>query len=149
MAINVGAALAAGVGAGGSIMTSGLNYLFNRKLAKYQYELDQQAIDRQNAYNSPVQQMARYKEAGLNPNMIYGSGGSAGNQTEVARFDAPRVNFENPLQGAISTYFDARLKTAQEEHLIQRAYHDSLEVVFRVPLRIRALPSLSGTLLAE
>lgn len=113
--------MAAGVSAGGSIFTSGLNYLFNRKLAKYQYELDQQAIDRQNAYNSPVQQMARYKEAGLNPNMIYGSGGSAGNQTEVARFDAPRVNFENPLQGAISTYFDARLKTAQEEHLIQQA----------------------------
>lgn len=117
-----GAAIgAAAASAGGSIITSGLNYLFNRKLAKYQYELDQQAIDRQNAYNSPIQQMARYKEAGLNPNMIYGSGGSAGNQTEVPRFDAPRVNFENPLQGAISTYFDARLKTAQQDNLEQQA----------------------------
>lgn len=112
---------AAAISGGGSILTSGLNYLFNRKLAKYQYELDQQAIDRQNAYNSPVQQMARYKEAGLNPNMIYGSGGSAGNQTEVPRFDAPRVNFENPLQGAISTYFDARLKTAQQEDIEAQA----------------------------
>lgn len=118
----VSAALgAAGVSAGGSIITSGLNYFFNRKLAKYQYELDQQAIDRQNAYNSPIQQMARYKEAGLNPNMIYGSGGSAGNQTEVPRFHAPRVNFENPLQGAISTYFDARLKTAQQEDIEAQA----------------------------
>lgn len=112
---------AAAISGGGSILTSGLNYMFNRKLAKYQYELDQQAIDRQNAYNSPIQQMARYKEAGLNPNMIYGSGGSAGNQTEIARFDAPRVNFDNPLQGALSSYFDARLKTAQEEHLKQQA----------------------------
>lgn len=112
---------AAAITGGGSILTSGLNYMFNRKLAKYQYELDQQAIDRQNAYNSPIQQMARYKEAGLNPNMIYGSGGSAGNQSEVPRFDAPRVNFENPLQGALSTYFDARLKTAQEEDLKQQA----------------------------
>lgn len=121
LSAGAGAAIAAGVSGGGSILTSGLNYLFNRKLAKYQYELDQQAIDRQNAYNSPIQQMARYKEAGLNPNMIYGSGGSAGNQSEIPHFDAPRVNFENPLQGALSTYFDARLKTAQEEHLKQQA----------------------------
>ncbi|MBQ3410774.1 MAG: hypothetical protein IJH30_03380, partial [Bacillus sp. (in: Bacteria)] len=28
--------------------------------------------ERENAYNSPIQQMQRYREAGLNPNLIYG-----------------------------------------------------------------------------
>lgn len=32
--------------------------------------------DYENWYNSPAQQMARYKEAGLNPNLIYGNAGN-------------------------------------------------------------------------
>lgn len=33
--------------------------------------------NRMNAYNSPVEQMKRYKEAGLNPNLIYGQTNTA------------------------------------------------------------------------
>lgn len=36
---------------------------WNRQLAMLEY---------QNAYNTPAEQMKRYKEAGLNPNLIYG-----------------------------------------------------------------------------
>ena len=34
-----------------------------------------------NDYNSPVSQMERLKLAGLNPNLVYGSGSVAGNTT--------------------------------------------------------------------
>lgn len=33
--------------------------------------------DRMNKYNSPQQQMQRLREAGLNPNLVYGSGGAS------------------------------------------------------------------------
>ncbi len=36
--------------------------------------------NRTNEYNSPVQQMARWKEAGLNPNLMYGQGSSGNAQ---------------------------------------------------------------------
>jgi len=41
----------------------------NANLKNRQWAL--QDWNRQNAYNSPLQQMQRYKEAGLNPNLIY------------------------------------------------------------------------------
>ena len=34
-----------------------------------------------NDYNHPIQQMERLKAAGLNPNLVYGSGSVAGNTT--------------------------------------------------------------------
>ncbi|MBQ3410779.1 MAG: hypothetical protein IJH30_03405, partial [Bacillus sp. (in: Bacteria)] len=42
------------------------------ELAKYQNEWNLAQWERENAYNSPIQQMQRYREAGLNPNLIYG-----------------------------------------------------------------------------
>lgn len=49
-----------------------------RKFAREQY--DRQRQDNladwtmQNEYNSPTSQMARLREAGLNPNLVYGNG---------------------------------------------------------------------------
>lgn len=42
------------------------------ELAKYQNEWNLAQWERENSYNSPIQQMQRYREAGLNPNLIYG-----------------------------------------------------------------------------
>lgn len=51
----------------------------------------------QNEYNSPANQMKRYKAAGLNPNLIYGSGSaSAGNATPVRSSEAPAWNPKAP-----------------------------------------------------
>jgi len=50
----------------------------NRKFAEKQsdlaYQRDLEHYRRQNRYNSPKQQMARLKKAGLNPNLVYGDG---------------------------------------------------------------------------
>lgn len=48
-------------------------------------------MDQMNAYNSPVQQMARYGQAGLNPNLIYSQGG-AGLQSSPAQFVSPEID---------------------------------------------------------
>jgi hypothetical protein len=53
---------------------------------------------RQNQYNSPVQQMARLKEAGLNPALMYGKSGGTGqatsppSKTEMATGVVPDLN---------------------------------------------------------
>lgn len=40
------------------------------------YVLTNQLMDKQNEYNKPINQMARLREAGLNPNLVYGDGGA-------------------------------------------------------------------------
>jgi len=45
----------------------------SRRVMAQQREWAQSDWDKVNAYNSPTQQMERYKEAGLNPNLIYGN----------------------------------------------------------------------------
>ena len=44
----------------------------NKGLAMWDAMFQRQMIKEQNEYNSPAAQMARYKEAGLNPNLILG-----------------------------------------------------------------------------
>lgn len=88
------------IGAAGSLLGSGFNAISqsntnrqNWKLAQYQAEqnrilqgnansFNERMISQQNEYNSPSAQMARMKEAGLNPNLMYGQG-TVGNQTSA------------------------------------------------------------------
>ena len=51
-------------------------------------------LDYQNWYNSPAQQMYRFKQAGLNPNLIYGQG-NAGNWS-----GSPPASFADYQSGA-------------------------------------------------
>lgn len=46
----------------------------NIELAKYQNEWNLQQWNRENAYNTPAEQMKRLRQAGLNPNLAYGHG---------------------------------------------------------------------------
>lgn len=59
---------------------------FNAHQAELAYEREKELINAQNEYNSPVNQMARYAEAGLNPNVIYGQI-NPGNQSGVASYE--------------------------------------------------------------
>lgn len=55
----------------------------NMRLAKYQNEWNLEQWNRENEYNSPIRQMERLKAAGLNPNLVYGSGASAGSASSI------------------------------------------------------------------
>lgn len=54
------------------------NYL-NQVNANYEFDRNYWMWQEQNSYNHPLQQMQRYAEAGLNPRLVYGSSGNAGN----------------------------------------------------------------------
>ena len=94
----------------------------NQKLAEYQYSKDLEMWNKANAYNSPSAQMERYKAAGLNPNLIYGSGASAGNTaTSLPKYQAPTVRYDYEpwanLGAALSQYADLELRSAQIDNL--------------------------------
>lgn len=62
----------------------------NRDLAEYAYQQDLAQWNRQNEYNTPTAQMERLKEAGLNPNLMYGQG-NTGNASSSPSYNAPRM----------------------------------------------------------
>lgn len=67
--------------------------LANMELAKYQAQVNE---DFYNKYSSPEAMMRQYREAGLNPNLVYGSAGAG--QSNVPSFSAPHV--ERGMTGA-------------------------------------------------
>lgn len=85
----------------------------NRKLAQFQADANQQNIDAQNAYNSPKAQMARFQEANLNPNLIYGQG-TPGNQASAAQYpDIKPANYQEVGANLSTTFNQASLMQAQ------------------------------------
>lgn len=72
----------------------------NWRMANFQYEKNLEQWYRENQYNSPDEQMRRLKNAGLNPNLVYGTGAVSGNTTtQGPRFQAPDVEYNyEPFQ---------------------------------------------------
>ena len=60
---------------------------WNLNLAKLQNQWNIDQWNRENAYNSPAAQMARYKAAGLNPDLIYGQQNLAAASPEMTSGD--------------------------------------------------------------
>lgn len=90
----------------------------NVQLSKEAREWDLEMWNRQNQYNLPANQIKRLRDAGLNPNLAYGSGSVAGNVTSSApRSNVPRVentmnnlNILNSAVSALSAYNDTVVK---------------------------------------
>lgn len=64
----------------------------NMRLAKYQYDAQKQMYDKANLYNTPAEQMARFKSAGLNPNLIYGQGSSGNSPNVLPQYHSPDIS---------------------------------------------------------
>jgi hypothetical protein len=128
-----GAAIAAKLGTGISALSGaaqvGGQLQQNRKANAFSREMYEKTRadnikfwDMQNEYNSPQKQMQRLQSAGLNPNMIYQSGGgtqAAGSiqtpDVQGGQFRAPDFSqISNPVQG----YFDTKIKQAQYDNLL-------------------------------
>lgn len=62
----------------------------NKSEAELAYQRSIEEWNRQNLYNSPEAQMARFKAAGLNPNLIYGQG-NAGNASSPPSYQPANV----------------------------------------------------------
>lgn len=108
-----GAVVGSAISAGGSLLGSGISSLAGLSklqskrwrrdqdwLAGRQYDLWKQQFDYESNYNSPLAQMQRLREAGLNPNLMYGEGNSAtGNvaMSPVSGGSAPAVGFNSDV----------------------------------------------------
>lgn len=95
----------------------------NASEAEKAYQRSQEAVNQQNAYNTPAMQMQRLKDAGLNPNLAYGMG-TVGNQTSIPEYNAPRMSQQYdtnfPLLQAIGEFSDFRMKNAQVNNLTEQ-----------------------------
>ena len=87
----------------------------NKQLEAQRRKYDQEQWERQNRYNHPIEQMARLKQAGLNPNMIYGSspGSAVGNAGAIPAGQAPEYSLTNPVTGFMNT----KVQQAQTNNL--------------------------------
>lgn len=76
----------------------------------------------QNLYNSPAAQMQRLKEAGLNPNLVYGNGATAEGgqirQSNTPNYNpqAPQIDLA-PVGNSLMQMYDAQVKQATYDNL--------------------------------
>lgn len=101
----------------------------NWRMANFQYEKNLEQWYRENQYNAPDEQMRRLRNAGLNPNLVYGTGSVSGNTTtQGPRFQAPDVEYNyEPFQmqadgimKAVDFASTQELKSAQSAEISER-----------------------------
>ena len=95
---------------------------YNKELAQYRYSKDLEMWERANLYNSPTKQMERLKEAGINPNLVFG-----GNNPNMQAATLPQYNEAAPdfskrkspmvALAALQGFQDAVLKAAQIDNV--------------------------------
>lgn len=122
------AAITAGAGLLGQGINAWATSANNRKMRNYNWRMYQQErqdalsdYHMQNEYNSPKNQMLRFKEAGLNPNLIYGQTNDGGvvrsNSADSFHPEAPQVDLQGITRDSLSAYYDTALKAAQTDNL--------------------------------
>lgn len=96
---------------------------FNREMYARQIEDNERQWQMQNEYNHPSAQMARLRESGLNPNLVYGHGADATAQSisnaspGTWNPKAPEIDLGRMAEGGLSTYYDVQLKQAQTDNV--------------------------------
>jgi len=96
---------------------------FNREMADYNYSKELDMYNKANEYNTPANQMKRFEEAGLNPNLIYGQGSPGLAQASMPKYQDVKGTFGLPglnpssLATTINAYQDFRIKSQQVDLL--------------------------------
>lgn len=130
----LGGIIGAGASLLGNLFNLGGNKRNNQRQANYNLELyERQRADaladweRNNAYNSPAQQMQRFKEAGLNPNLIYGQMQNAqpirSVDAKAPDFVAPRID-TSQIGDLVSNYYNIKqqdLAIKQQQKALEMA----------------------------
>lgn len=78
----------------------------NKQNRRFQREM----WDKTNAYNTPLAQRQRMEQAGLNPNLMYGTGTIANTAQNQNLPDATPPDFTSALAGTLGAYQDIRNK---------------------------------------
>lgn len=154
--------LAAGITAAGNLASQGVNAFaqgkMNKKTRKWNEKMyAQQRTDalsdweRMNEYNHPSSVMARLREAGLNPNLVYENG--AQNATATVRSSspgswnpkAPQFDLGSAAAGGLGAYYDTQVKQAQIDNLRVNMTVQQQEAVLKAAQTIATLASADKT----
>lgn len=127
------------IGAGAGLISGALDRNFERQEAAKQRDWNESMLEKQNQwnidmwnmtneYNTPANQLARMKEAGLNP-LYYGLDGSSANAMQSAQalgYDrASARGLTNPILAGLKGYMDMRAQDKQIE--LQNAQIDKIK----------------------
>lgn len=123
MAFDWAGLVTGGLSAIGNAITGGASarkqYQYQSKLMDKQNNFALSMYNMDNRYNSPVMQRARLEEAGLNPNLMYGSGGVSnvsGGAPGSASGQAPHVDYGKPSE-VMSNVMQYALVNAQTDKM--------------------------------
>ena len=122
----------------------------NMQLAKYQNDLNLAQWERENEYNLPINQMARLKEAGINPRLAFGDSANSTSvhspELQVGSLSAP-TNLGETMQTAFGQFQQTfnlmnqfRMMQAEMANKdAQTRMYESLTNVNEVNARLKAL----------
>lgn len=123
------------IASGSQVLGQGISAIsqsvLNKKSRKWHEKMyDRQRADSladwtmQNEYNSPAAQMQRLRNAGLNPNLVYGNGATTEAATVRASDtagswnpEAPRFDLGQAAQSGLQSYFDIQIRQGQADLL--------------------------------
>lgn len=147
---------AAGITAAGQIASTGISAIaqgnVNKKTRKYnleQYAKERQDAlndwERNNSYNSPAAQMQRYRDAGLNPNLIYGQSNTADpvRSTNTAPWNPRAPNIDLNAGPSIQAMYNVRLQEAQTNNLIKQGDVLTQEAILKAATTAATVQSTS------
>lgn len=112
------------IGGAFSLGGAALQHKYNKELASIQNQYNIDMWKMNNEYNTPANQMARMKEAGLNPNLMY-SQGNTGNSSSPPQQVAPNApDMQTAMRDAAKS-----LNPIQIIELIQQVRKSNAEIV--------------------
>lgn len=112
--LDINGIISAGVSTLGNIFGNSISYGQAQRLQSRQFDFSKQLMQMQQDYNSPVNQMSLYRQAGINPNAALGhntsiSSGSVG---------APSVTPFNLGSQAVGDYIAGSMQPAEKAKLV-------------------------------
>lgn len=118
------------IGAIGGAVVQGIQNRQNYKRSIKMYQMQRQDAladwNMQNQYNSPEQQMRRLREAGLNPNLVYGNGADAQSQGMPRQTNiAPAEIDLSQIGNSVNNYMN--VAQAQQDMVFKQQQTDNLK----------------------
>jgi hypothetical protein len=102
-----------------------------------------------NEYNSPRAQMQRFKEAGLNPNLIYGQSneGATVRSTDQAKWnpEAPQYDLGSAAQNSIATYQNVQMQNAQLDLIAKQSAVQEQEAILKMATTAQTVANTEKT----
>jgi len=110
------AAIAAGQLIGGLFGQSRQNKK-NRQLAEFQADAQERYLQEQLEYNTPANQMLRFQQAGLNPNLVYGQGNPGNQSAPLSYPDVQPADYQS-LFSSLGPLLNQSMMTASQTQAI-------------------------------